>query len=463
MPRLVQISFSVIPDDPRVRRHNDALKALGWEVAGVGLAGGRSPQPEWPIASIMLTPEIVSPDLASKVTVADVALPVRTPIWKRLRRQAWFTVAWPIGFVVFLFGQLAQLLDIDRSLNLKGLARIIWTDIGWPVRVIRRLRQKPVSTLEGAMRELERRLPIQALIKASYALEPADIWVANDWTALPVASALRAKFGGVIAYDSHEFATEEYAQNWAWRTYERPIAVTIEQHFISEAKAVTAVSKGIVAALGRLYKVPVKHEVVINAPPYVAYDHVPATWPIKLLYHGAVVEGRGLETLIKAAALWGDGITLSIRGPSKSEYQAALTKLIEDGNVSHRVFLLEPIAMTELVDAARSFDVGVMALPGHSGQNQFALPNKVFEYMGAGLGLIVSNVPEMRHVVEETQTGMVLKSDDPGQIAKMIAELTIEQVNLWKVAALQAAKHHNGDGSAQRLDALYRSILPERT
>jgi glycosyltransferase involved in cell wall biosynthesis len=357
------------------------------------------------------------------------------------------------------YGWLLELFGKPSGANFKVIASVVWTDIGWPIRFVRRLKQKPVTTVEGAMFELERRLPIQTMITAGETLGPADIWVANDWTALPVAVALQTKFGGQIVYDSHEFGTQEYAQDWAWRKYERPIAVTIERHFIKTAKVITAVSGGIVEALRDLYHVDAHHEVVINAPPYQERLLVPAQNPVKVLYHGIVVPGRGLELLIDAAKYWGDSAHLYIRGPSKPEYKYALSSQILANNVANKVTLLEPVAMTELVSAASAFDLGIMALPGHSGQNRFALPNKIFEYLAAGLGLIVSDLPEMTALVRKTSTGLVLESDDVKAVASQIASLTLEQVNAWKQAALDAAKTYNGGQSAATLDKLYRLVL----
>jgi glycosyltransferase involved in cell wall biosynthesis len=463
MPKLVQISFSMIPDDPRVRRHNDALQSLGWDVAALGLAGGRSHPPNWPILAV--SPPAVVGSKVGGGTDADTASggeqSRRRPFIKTLARLAWFTLAIPFSWCVWLVGWFSALLGRPSGTNLQAVAKVIRTDIGWPVRVLRRLRQQPVTTVEGAMEELERRFPVQGMIKAGQALGPTDVWVANDWPALPVAAALQARFGGQIAYDSHEFGTEEYAQDWAWRRYERPIAVTIEGHFIGQAKAITAVSRGIVEALRNLYQVPCLYDLVINAPPFQARAHMPAATPIKLLYHGIVVPGRGLELLIEAAKYWGEGAVLSIRGPCKPDYRETLQTLIATHQVGNKVTLLEPVAMTDLVEAARAFDMGIMALPGHSGQNRFALPNKIFEYLAAGLGLIVSDLPEMTALVTSTGTGLVLESDRVEAVARQIANLTPDRVNVWKSAALEAAKTYNGGQSAATLDNLYRAIVKE--
>lgn len=50
-PRIGLLSDSVIRDDPRLRRQGDILTAAGFQVIAVGLPGGRSSAPDWPICS----------------------------------------------------------------------------------------------------------------------------------------------------------------------------------------------------------------------------------------------------------------------------------------------------------------------------------------------------------------------------------------------------------------------------
>ena len=70
--------------------------------------------------------------------------------------------------------------------------------------------------------------------------------------------------------------------------------------------------------------------------------------------------------------------------------------------IAGRVRLAPPVAMTELVRAAKDFDVGFFALPGSSRHNELALPNKFFEYVTAGLAVCISELPEMARLVRGT-------------------------------------------------------------
>ena len=73
----------------------------------------------------------------------------------------------------------------------------------------------------------------------------ADVWLGNDWIALPIAARLAKEKGGRCVYDTHEFAAEEYAENWYWRMWKKPLVCAVERRFIGDAAVVFAVSAGI--------------------------------------------------------------------------------------------------------------------------------------------------------------------------------------------------------------------------
>jgi len=71
------LSVSVIADDPRVRRSGDALATAGHEVSAVGLGGGSSPLPTWPIATVERPRSRVALGLmAARLLAVDVAPPL---------------------------------------------------------------------------------------------------------------------------------------------------------------------------------------------------------------------------------------------------------------------------------------------------------------------------------------------------------------------------------------------------
>ncbi|MBN8647341.1 MAG: glycosyltransferase [Caulobacterales bacterium] len=456
MPKLVQISFSPILDDPRVRRNNDGLKKLGWDVCAIGFGYGKSNKPEW---------EIYSPPVNEHAeNINDPELITNPPakgIYKKARRIIWFSFAFFLSYFICFFAFFFRLFKRNLSDFLFETAKIIRRDIGWPVRILRSLKVLPNRFKEDALEKLKRRLPIDEFIDIGKKIGAADIYVANDWTALPVAFALQNEFGGKVVYDSHEFALEEYAQNWAWRTFERPIAMNIEKKFIKQTMALSAVSLSIAKELQKTYDLNVPCIEILNAPEYKEInERAPEVGnEIKVLYHGIVAPGRGLEAAISSIANWNKEFTFYVRGPASTEYLESLKDLVSSLNLENRVNFLSPVPMIDLVASAREFDVGFFALPNYSAQNRFALPNKFFEYIQAGLCLLVSDLPEMKRFIDEYGCGTLIEGASEANIAKAINALDKNKIMQMKLNSRVAAKILKGQNEAKKLDELYKGVL----
>ena len=94
--------------------------------------------------------------------------------------------------------------------------------------------------------------------------------------------------------------------------------------------------------------------------------------------------------------------------------------------------------MTALVREAAAFDIGFFALPGHSRHNELALPNKIFEYIMAGLCLCTTDLPEIAAIIEQYELGVTVPVLDGSSIAWAINGLGRDRIDACKLNALQA-------------------------
>lgn len=289
--------------------------------------------------------------------------------------------------------------------------------------------------------------------------QDVDLWLANDWTALPIVLDIERRRGTRFAYDTHELAIEEYRQNLKWRLNLRPVIAQIESRGIDRACFVSCVSDGIADYLRQAYRLPERPRVIRNAPPYRASRIRPTAVPINVLYHGVVTPGRALEEIIASVASWRPEFRLTIRGPAEQVYLEQLKLLVGRTAVADRVTFVPPVPMTELVAAAEAFDVGLFVIKGHSFQNQFVLPNKFFEYAMAGLALCVSDLPEMRGVIDQFPMGVLVDAAEPGAIAAAINSLDGARIDGCKTAALAAAAELCWEREAETLVTLVDRAL----
>lgn len=281
--RIGLLCLSAIPDDPRVRRQGDLFRAAGWDVVAIGLAGWRSADPAWPCRAVV--PEgsealAASGLRAAAASAADISAPVSRAGLPRL------------------LDRLERMGLLNRAMRHR-LARV----------------RRAVDVLRVAIRPAHARRVYWRLnrnferIHALARQERVDLWLANDWTMLPIAQALSAEQGVPFGYDTHELAVDEYAQNWRWRLATRPIIAEIEASGIRQAAFATCVSDGIADRLREVHGLSQRPVVIRNTPVYqpVAFRHTGET--VRVLYHGVVAPGRGWRPASPASRCGGRNST----------------------------------------------------------------------------------------------------------------------------------------------------------
>lgn len=428
MPTIGLLCISAIADDPRVRRQGDLLKAAGYEVIAVGLPGARSPPPGWPCLSVGetegRTAEISTAGATSKALTLS-APAVNAAARRRLMRGAARRVLLPT---------LARIRRV-ADLALVAMNRRQTLDVFW--------------RLNSCFGE------VCALADG----QKVDLWLANDWTTLPIAMKLAREAGVPFAYDTHELAVDEYAQDLKWRLTQRPVIAGVERFGIAGASFVTCVSQGIANRLHELYRLQVPPTVVRNMPNFVGSAHRSTGQTIRALYHGVVSPGRALEECIASVADWRPEFSLTIRGPGDPAYVDSLRRIAREHQVETRVIFAPPVPMTRLVAEAQPFDVGLFAIKSHSAQNEHVLPNKFFEYTMAGLALCVSDLPEMTALLTRHRLGMTIPRVTPQAIAETVNALDRVSIDQFKHNALEAARELCWEHEGRKLLTLIEQAL----
>lgn len=286
-----------------------------------------------------------------------------------------------------------------------------------------------------------------------------DLVVANDWRALPIAARVAKRSGASVHYDSHEYAIEERADDRAWRMLIRPLVQRIENAYIGHVQGVSTVGEEIAEALREHYDLVEKPVVVRNVPAYEPMRLKRVGDPITYLFHGGFAPDRGLEELLKSVPMWNEGRHLVVRGMGSPAYTASLQGLVEKLGVTDRVRFERPVPMLDLIQFANKADVGMFTPLGVSSQSRFALPNKLFEYIMAGLAICISDLPEMGRIVREFRVGVLIERTTPEAIADAVNGLGPAEILGYKERSLKAAKILSWEQEQGRLlDAIGRSL-----
>lgn len=297
------------------------------------------------------------------------------------------------------------------------------------------------------------------------------VWHAHDFAGLvAVAGRIPARAG--LVYDVHDLFTETGTGarlpaplRAMLRLYERRLA--------DRAQIVIAVNDGIADYVRRRLgarSVAVVHNCVPTwTPPSHRPDllrdaaGVPADAPV-ILYHGLLAANRGLDRLCEAVLEPGlERAHVVLLGFGQG--REALSKIAAAPRFGGRVHLLDAVSPAELIPWVASADVGAMPMPKSTLNIYLSTPNKLFECLAAGVPVVVSDFPGMRHVVMDDPLGPLGDVCDPTSVAdiaralRAILDLEEDEARLLRDRCLAAAHERwSWESEAEVLLAAYRGL-----
>jgi hypothetical protein len=281
----------------------------------------------------------------------------------------------------------------------------------------------------------------------------ADVVIANDVAALPIA----VRLGPPVVLDAHEYAPEQFNDQWWWRQLVSPYVRWQCSTYIPEVAALTTVSDGIADVYEHDFGV--RAAVVKNTPPFADLEPTPVGEPVRLLHHGGAARGRGLEEMLRVVELLEEHFVLDLvlveATPGFRDY------LIHKARTNPRVRFPPPVPMSELVSMANPYDIGLFLLPPINLHRRHALPNKLFEFIQGRLAVAIGPSPEMAAVVRQYGCGVVASSFRPEAMADELNALDpaaiIEFKRASHLAARELCAEQNTDLILSAVETAFRS------
>ncbi|HBC45583.1 MAG TPA: hypothetical protein DEO84_10260 [candidate division Zixibacteria bacterium] len=292
----------------------------------------------------------------------------------------------------------------------------------------------------------------------------ADIYHAVDLDTLQ--AAFWAAGGKPIVYEARELYTELEALSGRPRI--QAIWRSLENRLIGKSEKVITINESIADELVRRYGIE-KPEVIRNvgrlpkdikpANLYSKYA-ISEDWKI-LIYQGVLRRGQGLRYLLEVMAGL-EHIALVIVGDGSIETE--LRNDVARLNLSDRVKFAGRVPPDELVNYTAGASVGVLFMEDVALNNKLALPQKIFQYLAAGIPQIVSPMPELSRFVEREATGLVAPLGDSVLAAKIISRFLFDetQFNKAKSNCAISAANNNWEVESEKLRNIYQTLERSR-
>lgn len=251
----------------------------------------------------------------------------------------------------------------------------------------------------------------------------ADIFLSNDTDTLVanfMAANIRRK---KLLFDAHELFPEvpELINRPAIKGFWKMIENIIFPHL----KHCYTVCESIAQYYSKKYNIDMK--VVRNVPNYrfeTRQHPIDSTAEKIILYQGAINKGRGLEWVLEAMP-YVNNAKLVIIGDGDM-----LTKLKQQSNqlgLGNKVEFLGKFSVQKLHEYTPKASLGLGLAENLGLSYYYSLPNRVFDFIQAGVPILSTRFPEIANVVERYKTGMLIDHYEPEFLAGVINQLLENQ------------------------------------
>jgi glycosyltransferase involved in cell wall biosynthesis len=173
-----------------------------------------------------------------------------------------------------------------------------------------------------------------------------------------------------------------------------------------------------------------------------------------VLYQGGFAPHRGLPTLVRSAHELERG-TIVLMGWGRLEDE--LRALIAREDLADRVRIVAPVPPGDVVAYAAGAAIGVIPYEPVGLNNTYTTPNKLFDYMAAGLPVAASRLPELIRFVEQGEIGLTFAPGDPTSLAGALNKILAdpERYARMRKRAQVAARRYTWERESRKLLALY--------
>ena len=254
--------------------------------------------------------------------------------------------------------------------------------------------------------------------------------IAADLPTLLAALILKSVFGLKVLYDAHEYWAENDSRA---ESFEISFWQEMERRLVPHADLCQVVSPGLAEILSS--ETGCIFTSIPNCTPITptlsqVNSHLDVKVKkhdekVKFLFQGLLTQGRGLEELLYAWKSVPSNAQLFLRGPD-NDFKSSLIQLAAEFGISNEtVVFLPAVGEDELVVEAMSFDVGIVPYPPTNTNNINCCPNKLSQYMAAGLAILANDTTYVREIVARADCGIVTDFGRAHLLAEKISWLAL--------------------------------------
>lgn len=274
-----------------------------------------------------------------------------------------------------------------------------------------------------------------------------DLLVANDLDTLRPNYKLAKKRNIPLIYDSHEIFCE--VPELQHTPVKKKIWESLEKSIVPKLQYCITVNQSIANWFNEKYKTDFK--VVRNIPDKINVERIktreelnlPHDRKIILLQGAGINVQRGAEEAVEAMKYVEHAILLIIGGGDAYE---SLKLKVESLKLEDRVTMMGKMRPEELYHYTCNADIGLSLDKDTNINYRYSLPNKIFDYVAAGVPVLASPLTEIASFIHKYKVGVCIESHEPQHIAEMMNYmLSAPEYSQWKANTRIASEENSWD------------------
>lgn len=290
--------------------------------------------------------------------------------------------------------------------------------------------------------------------------QKGDIYHFHDPELMPVGLFLKLLMKAKVIYDVHEDVPKSVlSKYWIPQYFRELIALainTFEKMIARNFNIIIVVTPDIGKKFTQKKTIIIRNMPILSIINKVKPKKLDKKKP-SIIYSGGITKIRGIKEIISSIHLLNGKVELWLLGSfSPIDLEKEILTDLDKDYIKYKGHL----PFEEMYSYMKVSDIGiVMFLPEPN--HITALPNKIFEYMAAGLPIVASNFSLWKEIIEGNHCGICVNPLDPKEIARAI-EYLIEHPEEAKKMGENGRKavleKYNWENESKKLLDVYKGL-----
>jgi glycosyltransferase involved in cell wall biosynthesis len=301
--------------------------------------------------------------------------------------------------------------------------------------------------------------------------EKAGIYLGNDLDVMPATMLMAKLKKKPLVYDSHEYFLGMAGLDK--KPVRRSIWKLVEKRVFSNLKYMYTVSESIRNLYRRDYhkKLFVVRNLPLKDPIIPILTSEEKEWiksidlkiPVNknlIIFQGAGInESRGAEELVQSM-LFLDAADFHLLILGGGDVFGKIKRIVDQHHLSEKITLVSKVPFTMLRYFTGKAQLGISIDKPTVQNHKYSLPNKLFEYLHAGVPVLASRLVEQEKIISHYDVGGFIEEHRPEHIARRIKEIfeSPELLERWKRNTSRVREELNWENESKIVLDIFKQV-----